>query len=107
MIKIPVFHKKLIHKDNHEKPWGGVYARRLWKRLLIATLVLLIVSSWAHYKIYNYYTRPVVVTQMAIKQEVTNLDKSGLDKAVADIREKEFKFNQYQSQKVQVTDPAK
>lgn len=105
-MKLPSFKITRAFRDNHEKPWGGVYAKRLWKWMLVTTLALLIISALEQYRLYVYYTRPVIVSEQALSQEIVNLDMKGLDKAVADIRDKEAKFNQYVKQKVQITDPA-
>ncbi len=93
--------------DSHEKPWGGIYTRRTWKRMLVLTSLFILLSALAHYAIYRYYLRPIVISEKMLTQEIVNLDKAGLDKAVADIKNKEAQFKHYLTQKIDITDPAK
>ena len=105
-MQIPFLHSSKTAIDTHEKPWGGVYARRMWRAMLGTTLVALLISLWITNKLYLHYIRPIVVSTSSLSSQIVELDASGLAKAVADIKDKEARFNQYLTQKIDILDPA-
>jgi len=104
---LPILKRTMRIHDQHEKPWGGIYARRLWRWMLLSAAFVSLLSAWVHYHIYMRYTSPITFSDQVLKGAMSTLDREGLDRAVADIKDKEVKFNQYLTQKVDIEDPAR
>ena len=78
----------------------------MWRWMLGLALLALIFSATVQYHLYLEYTRPIVVSTSSLTNQIVKLDEAGLAKAVTEVKEKEARFNQYLTEKIDITDPA-